>query len=150
MARGSTILEFAKMANPFSRGGGDGGGGAASDLAEAPVRPQQERTAPRNPQFEELLCRAIGEHVLVELRYDREPRPRLFAPHAVYESTLGRLNVAGVQYDNPQQPGGDRNEHRIFQVGLIRTLRITDTYFRPDVRVDPDDPRYRNGIVCSV
>lgn len=149
MARGSTILELAKMANPFSRGGGDGGGGALG-LAEAPVRPQQERTAPRNPQFEELLCRAIGEHVLVELRYDREQYPRLFAPHAVYESTLGRLNVAGVQYDNPQQPGGDRNEHRIFQVGLIRTLRITDTYFRPDVRVDPDDPRYRNGIVCSV
>ena len=150
MTRGSTILEFAKLANPFSRGGGGGSGGVSSLVEAAPRPGRQEEAAPRNPHFEELLCRAVRDRLLVELRYDREPRPRLFAPHAVYESTLGRLNVAGVQYDNPQQPGGDRNEHRIFQIGLIRTLRITDTYFRPDVRVDPDDPRYRNGIVCSV
>ena len=64
-------------------------------------------------------------------------------------STLGRLNVAGTQYENPAQPL-DRNEPRIFQIGLIRTLRLTDTYFRPDWRTDPGDPRYRNGILCAV
>lgn len=108
-----------------------------------------DRMAPRNQRFEELFCRAVTERLLVELRYNQDPSPRLFAPHAVYTSTVGRTNVFGTQVENPSQPL-DAYEPRIFEVGLVRTLRLTDTSFRPDHRFEPHDPRFRNGIVCSV
>ena len=108
-----------------------------------------DHPAPRNPRFEELLCRAVTERLLVELRYTNDPAPRLFAPHAVYTSTVGRTNVFGTQVENPAQPL-DIYEPRIFEVGQLRTLRLTDTSFRPDHRFEPGDPRFRNGIVCSV
>ena len=119
-----------------------------------PVRPRRESRpeelpAERHARFEELLCRAIAERVLVELRYDNEVPARLFAPHVVYRSTTGKINVSGTQLLNPGQPE-DSYEPRIFEIGLIRTLRLTDTNFRPDARVDPEDPRYRNGVICAV
>lgn len=144
MARGPDVLEFARRAEAYDHP-------VDRDRPERapPRRPAPVPIQPRNPHFEGLLCRAVDQRVLVELRYDDDPAPRLFAPHVVYELTLGRLNVAGTQYENPAQPL-DRNEPRIFQIGLIRTLRLTDTYFRPDWRTDPGDPRYRNGILCAV
>ena len=145
MARGPDIIEFARRAEAYDR---PGDGGRPERMPPA-RRPAPVPIQPRNPHFEGLLCRAVDQRLLVELRYDDDPAPRLFAPHVVYESTLGRLNVAGTQYENPAQPL-DRNEPRIFQIGLIRTLRLTDTYFRPDWRTDPGDPRYRNGILCAV
>ncbi len=76
--------------------------------------------------------------------------PRLFAPHIVYRSTTGRINVGGTQVVNPNQPAGDAFEPRMFEVGLIRTLRLTDTSFRPDPRFGPAEPRFREGVICSV
>jgi hypothetical protein len=126
--------------------------------AEADRRRHSGGTAARRPddvpaerqlRFEELLCRAIADRVLVELRYDNEVLPRLFAPHVVYRSTTGKINIAGLQLINPGQPQ-DVYEPRIFEIGLVRTLRLTDTTFRPEGWADPEDPRYRNGIICSV
>ena len=109
----------------------------------------RDRPAPRNEHFEELLCRAVAARALVELRYDDDPAPRLFAPHAVYRSTTGRMNVGGTQVDNPAA-SLDRFEPRVFEIGLIRTLRLTDTNFRPDARFSPEEPRFQEGVVCSV
>ena len=67
-------------------------------------RPAQDLPAARNLHFEELLCRAVAARLLVELRYDAEVEPRLFAPHLVYRSTTGRINVGGTQIHNPGQP----------------------------------------------
>lgn len=108
-----------------------------------------DQPAPRNLHFEHLLCQAVAGRLLVELRYDNDLQPRLFAPHIVYHSTTGRINVGGTQVENPQQPL-DSFEPRIFEIGLIRTLRLTDTNFRPDRRFDPQDPLFRHGIICSV
>jgi hypothetical protein len=125
---------------------------AEADRRRRPGRAERradDGPAERQLRFEELLCRAVADRVLVELRYDNEVLPRLFAPHVVYRSTTGRINIAGLQLLNPGQPE-DSYEPRIFEIGLIRTLRLTDTSFRPEGRVDPEDPRYRNGIICSV
>jgi hypothetical protein len=130
--------------------GGSGraeGGGAEVGLRRKPG--PADRPARRNPQFEGMLCRAVAERLLVELRYDSEVVPRLFAPHLVYESTTGRVNVAGTQVENPNQPD-DAFEPRIFEVGLIRTLRLTDTSFRPDARFSPEEPRFHQRVICSV
>jgi hypothetical protein len=131
---------------------------ASSDLLERPkARPvagtppeaRQAVSAPRNRQFEELLCRAVSARLLVELRYDNDAAPRLFAPHTVYRSTTRRVNVGGTQVENPSRPL-EGFEHRVFEVALIRTLRLTDTHFRPDAPFDPEDPRYVNGVICAV
>ena len=107
------------------------------DAAARQPRPRVDQPAARNPHFEDLLCRAIAGRFLVELRYDAEIEPRLFAPHLVYRSTTGRINVGGTQIHNPGQPE-DSYEPRLFEVGLIRTLRLTDTSFRPDCRFRPE------------
>jgi hypothetical protein len=134
-ARGTGVVELATE-------------GGRPVRARREPRPE-ELPAERHARFEDLLCRAIAERVLVELRYDAEVPARLFAPHVVYRSTTGRINVSGTQLLNPGQPE-DSYEPRIFEIGLIRTLRLTDTNFRPDARVDPEDPRYRNGVICAV
>lgn len=129
----------------------EGGAKVVELAAEAERRKSRpgDRPARRNPPFEAMLCRAVAERLLVELRYDSEVVPRLFAPHLVYRASTGRVNVAGTQVDNPNQPG-DVFEPRMFEIGLIRTLRLTDTSFRPDARFSPDEPRFREGVICSV
>jgi hypothetical protein len=112
-------------------------------------RPAQDLPAARNLHFEELLCRAVAARLLVELRYDAEVEPRLFAPHLVYRSTTGRINVGGTQIHNPGQPE-DSYEPRLFEVGLIRTLRLTDTSFRPDNRFRRDEPQFHEGVICAL
>ena len=118
--------------------------GAAWRGAAAVCRP-----APRNPQFEERLCDAVALRLLVEVRYDAEVMPRLFAPHLVYLSPTGRINAGGTQVHNPGQPD-DAFEPRLFEIGMIRTLRLTDTSFRPDPGFQPDEPRFKGRVFCSV
>ena len=105
--------------------------------------------AARNPHFEDLLCRAVAGRLLVELRYDSEIEPRLFGPHLVYRSTTGRINVAGTQIHNPGQPE-DSYVPRLVEIGLIRTLRLTDTSFRPDRRFQRDEPQFHEGVICAL
>jgi hypothetical protein len=54
----------------------------------------------------------------------------------------------GMQIDNPMQPL-DRLAPRIFEVGRMRA-EITMHHFHPDPQFTRSDPRYRNGIICSV
>jgi hypothetical protein len=74
----------------------------------------EELPAERHARFEKFLCRAVAERALVELRYDNEVPARLFAPHVVYRSTTGKINVSGTQLLNPGQPE-DSYEPRIFR-----------------------------------
>ncbi|HJU16408.1 MAG TPA: hypothetical protein VJ770_08050 [Stellaceae bacterium] len=103
----------------------------------------------RQTTLESALCRAIQERLLVRLEYDRDFAPRLFAPHAVYRSTRNKINVSGTQIENPMQPL-DSFEPRIFEIGRIRACEITFHHFQPDTWFDRLDPRYQNGIICSV
>ena len=103
----------------------------------------------RQTSFEAILCRAIRERLLVRLEYDQDFASRLFAPHAVYRSTRNKINVSGMQIDNPMQPL-DRLAPRIFEVGRIRSVEIIMHHFQPDPQFTRSDPRYRNGIICSV
>ena len=79
MARGPDVLEFARRAEAYDHP-------VDRDRPERapPRRPAPVPIQPRNPHFEGLLCRAVDQRVLVELRYDDDPAPRLFAPHVVY------------------------------------------------------------------
>jgi len=119
------------------------------EAAARQPRPRVRHPAARNPHFEDLLCRALAARLLVELRYDAEIEPRLFAPHLVYRSTTGRINVGGTQIHNPGQPENSY-EPRLFEVGLIRTLRLTDTNFRPDQRFRRDEPQFHEGVICAL
>jgi hypothetical protein len=63
------------------------GGASVVTLTEATTARRgadAPQPASRNQHFERLLCRAVAERLLVELRYDSEIAPRLFTPHLVY------------------------------------------------------------------
>lgn len=108
-----------------------------------------EVPAARNINIENALCSAIAGRALVLIRYKDDYSERLFAPHAVYWSTRDKVNVIGTQVENPADPL-DRLEPRIFEVGMIRLVQLTDSKFQPDPRFNRFDPRYQHGIICSV
>jgi len=110
---------------------------------------QEDRPGLRKPHFEQQLCEAIRARKLVEIRYEDDLTFRVFAPYAVYNSTKDKVNVSGTQVSNPSQPL-DRNEPRVFEVGKITAIRPTEIAFTPDHRFDRLDPRYKDGIICSV
>ena len=126
-------------------------GASPSKRVKNPFAPpkQEDRPALRKLHFEQQLCEAIRARKLVEIRYEDDLTYRLFAPYAVYKSTKDKVNVSGTQVSNPSQPL-DRNEPRVFEVGKITDMRITDSVFTPDSRFDRFDPRYKDGIICSV
>lgn len=110
---------------------------------------QPDPPAPRNYEFERLLCSAIEQELLVLLRYDDDRDDRLFEPSAVYHSTQDKVLVSGVQIDNPADPR-DRHVPRNFEVGRLSRLTITDTHFKPDPRFDRFAEKFQNGIICCI
>lgn len=112
-------------------------------------RSSDDEPAPRRRDLEQALCRAIEGRVLVRLRYKDDVVDRLIAPYGVYTSTKDKVNLACTQIDNPGKPL-DRWEPRNLEVGLMRSVSLTDTKFQPDPRFDPSDSRYQNGFICRV
>ena len=113
-------------------------------------RPSSERPpARRNFGFEKTLCEAITKKVLVRLRYDDDVAERLVAPYGVYRSTKDKYLLACTQIDNPEKPL-DRWEPRNLEVGLMTSVSLTKSEFKPDTRFDPHDARYQNGFVCRI
>ena len=97
------------------------------------------------------LCRAIKDRVAVELTYEEDRLPRTYLPHAVYNSTKDNICVSGTQTSDPNKyPPPKDPEPRIFDLEKIRLVVLTDAKFAPDPRFDRFDPRYKNGIICSV
>ena len=97
------------------------------------------------------MCEAIGARRLVRLRYGDDAAHRLFAPYAVFHATTGKVNVAGVQVENPADADpSERPERRSFEVRRIASLTLTDDPFEPDARFDLRGAQYRLGFVCRV
>lgn len=96
---------------------------------------------PRKPELERLLCEAITKKLMVELRYDDDVAPREFAADVVYPSSPGKISVAGRL---PKING--EWEPRIFEIGKIKSLTITERQFKPDPRFKLNDPKYRDRI----
>lgn len=107
------------------------------------------KPVPRQLGIERQLCEAIGRQVTVRLRYKDDFAERVIAPYGVYFSTTCKVNLTGTQIDNPGKPS-DKWEPRILEVGLVRSVTITDTEFKPDPRFDPSEPRYQNGFICRI
>jgi len=102
-----------------------------------------------DPTIRDLLCKAIRQRCVVELRYEQDGLFRKFEPHALYYSTKDNMCVSGTQTQNLNKPTNG-NEPRIFDLSDIREVRLTALAFTPDLRFDRSDPRYKNGIICSV
>jgi hypothetical protein len=98
--------------------------------------------------FRDLLTKAIARQVLVEIRYDQDPEPRLFAPHVLVRAPGGNINATGMQYRNPTQPLDDQTV-RTFTLDRITTLGTTETYFRPSPQIVLDRYHAPVAIVGS-
>lgn len=111
--------------------------------------PSKPRTAPaqRRTDFENALCKAIADKVLVTLTYKHDGVVRTFQPSAVYHSTTGKVVVSGVQITNPAKPADNLEPHN-FEVGLINHIAVTERGWVIGDTFDRRDPKYANGIIC--
>jgi hypothetical protein len=100
----------------------------------------EEPPAPRNPGLENLFCEAIKKQVLVRMLYEDDPASRLFGPNVIYRTTKEKICVYGVQTDD-----GPHN----FEIGRIRSAQLTEAAYVAEP-INRSDPRYSNGIICSV
>lgn len=86
---------------------------------------------------------------MVRILYKDDRVERLVAPYGVYTSTTGKTNLTCTQIDNPSKPL-DTGEPRFLEVGLMRSVRLTEDKFTPDARFDPFDARYKNNFICRI
>ncbi len=103
----------------------------------------------RNYQLENKLCEAIGKHLVIRLKYDKDIYWRTFVPQAVYKSTVDHINVTGIQTQDKNKPLKlPKREPRNFELSKISAIEITDTEFDFDPTFDPRDKRFAHGIIC--
>ncbi|PVX27912.1 hypothetical protein DD559_19435 [Sphingomonas pokkalii] len=96
-----------------------------------------------------MIGDAIDARRLLSLRYDDDVLPRSFQPAALYFSSGEKVCVTGIQISNPAELQSN-GEPRVFEVGRIRTVEITDQPFRQPATIDRSDSRYAGGIIKSV
>ncbi|MDX2201711.1 MAG: hypothetical protein NW223_03105 [Hyphomicrobiaceae bacterium] len=120
-------------------------------MFNAPTRQAkpEEPPAPRRTEFEATLCEAIRRRLRAILKYEDDALEREFEPAAVYWSETGRVCASGVQVKNGNKPMEASRPHN-FEVGLMRSVRLSDVSFVPDPRFDRNNPKYARGIICSV
>lgn len=103
----------------------------------------------RNIQLEQKLCNAIGKHLVIQLKYDKDTYWRTFEPQAVYWSTVDNINITGIQTQNPNKPSElPKREVHIFKLSKITAIEVTDVEFKFDNTFDPRDKRFAHGIIC--
>lgn len=111
--------------------------------------PSTVDAAPRNLSLEQLICKAIRQRVILELKYQDDALFRSFEPTAVYRTSQHKVFVSGVQIKNRNDLLDNSGPHN-FEVGLIKDVRLTGISFSPGSRFNRLDPRYRNGVICSI
>ena len=117
---------------------------SATATNERPASPAARKSAD-----ERLLCNAISGHWLVELRHPDLTGWRRFAPHAVFRSASGHVNVSVVDPEADRTAeGGDRPE--ILEVGRLAGLRLVAEQFDPDPLFDRASALHEGGVICSV
>jgi hypothetical protein len=105
--------------------------------------------ASRNILFENDLCKAIKNRLLVELRFGDDLLWRTFEPQAVYKTTQGNFCVSGVQLKNDNEPLEPSKPHN-FTISKITSIRITETHFEFDPTFNPLNKKFSKGIICRI
>lgn len=105
--------------------------------------------APRRFDFERIVADAIDARLLLSLRYDDDILARTFQPAVLYHSSGDKVCVSGLQISNPAE-SRENGEPRVFEVGKMRTVEVTDQPFGQPATFDRSDKRYAGGIIKSV
>lgn len=105
--------------------------------------------APRRFDFEKTVEEAIDTRRLLSLRYDDDIVVRTFQPAALYHSSSDKVCVTGVLIGNPADPS-ENGAPRVFEVGKMRSVEVTETAFTRPASIDRYDKRYAKGIIKSV
>lgn len=116
---------------------------------KASPSPTSTPAAPRRFDFERLIGEAIDARRLLSISYDDDFAPRTFQPSALYHSTSDKVCVTGIQIRNPAMVA-ENGEPRVFEVGKMRNVAMTDHPFTQAATVDRFDKRYAKGIIKSV
>lgn len=109
---------------------------------------QQKPPAPRRYDYENMLCAAIKDRLIVEVQYDGDMYRRRYEPHIVYRSATAKILSYGIVLADANF-GQELGPHN-FEVGLIRDLRLTTDHFQPPPIFDRSRDAYKGGILCSI
>lgn len=103
----------------------------------------------RDFQSETTLCKAVAGRFEVNLHYKSDAAARTFRPHIVHQSKkTQKWLVEGVMTKNPNKPS-DAPDWRAYEIGLIRSLAVTDNVFQPNRDFSSFGDDYWN-VRCAV
>jgi len=103
----------------------------------------------RKSAYERLLRNAISGRWLIELRGADVAGWRRFAPHAMFRSAAGHINVSVI--DPAISTSGDgTGAAEVLEIGRIVGLRLVDEQFDPSPLFDRASALYEGGVICSV
>lgn len=100
---------------------------------------------------QETLCRAIQHQLVVSLEYAKDPpgSVRTCHPHAVYESSTGKILVDVFQVSG-YTSSGPLPAWRPLEVRLISTVRVCDATFSVAPGYNPGNRDRYVRFVCRV
>lgn len=107
-----------------------------------------EQPAPRNFEYERLICGAMRTKRSLQFRDEGDVYARTFNPHVIWPSPKRKMLLSGVMVINPNDPttnGGWRS----FEVGKLRALVVTDNFFEPNRDFDSRAGDYPEAL-CAV
>ena len=93
------------------------------------------------------LLRAIGEHRVVELRYDDDLGRRRAQPHVLYRTSAGKECVDIYQVEGTTH-SGPLPAWRLLDLSRIRSVNVLDETFAPAPGYNPGGDRYRHGVIA--
>lgn len=81
--------------------------------------------------YQSVIETAIKSKRAVYVKYTGDLSEREIHPHAIYESTAGKIDLWSIQVYNPAKPV-DRNEVRVFTLKNLISARLGNTTFNAD------------------
>lgn len=97
----------------------------------------------------DALTEAIVNRRVVHLSYRKNPGPRTFHPHAIFESQDGEPHLDGLQTAGPTRDPGPLPIWRTFLLKTLTDVHATHANFIPDARFNPRNTRKYHQMIIS-
>ena len=107
------------------------------------------RTIPQVSAHQQNLRVAVKSHRLVQLSCEDGRGSRLFAPHAIYKNTMGKICVAGYELATPRSSMTDESSRNL-ELVQIKALTLVSYRFNPHPSFSTAGRKYESGVICAV
>jgi|GEM_PF-6664242 len=99
--------------------------------------------------YQSLITEAIKAKKILFIQYEKETTERAIHPYAIYESTVGNIDLYSIQMYNPAKPA-DKDKPRVFTLKSLTSVRISNTAFHVKLGYSPKNIKNCTRIIISV